>query len=108
MEEKTILLVEIFKALSNPLRLKILKEIREKNVCQCDLALSLKEHPVNISRAIDLLEELGIVERQKRGNKIYPNIKIQKIFKIIEISEEIRKEIAKKRMEKYKSIFYNK
>lgn len=108
MENENILSVDIFKALSNPLRLKILKEIRNKSICQCELASILKENPVNISRAIDLLEELGIVEKEKKGNRIFPNVKILKIFKILEISDEIGKEIIKKRMKKYKNILYKK
>lgn len=108
MENKNILSVEIFKALSNPLRLKILKKIKNKSICQCELASVLKENPVNISRAIDLLEALGIVDKEKRGNKIFPKVKVEKIFKILEISDEIEKEIAKKRMKKYENILYKK
>lgn len=108
MEDKSILSVEIFKALSNPLRIKILKELKNKNLCQCELASILKENPVNISRAIDLLEELGIVDKEKRGNRIFPKVKIEKIFKILEISDEIGKEIVKKRMKKYENILSKK
>lgn len=104
MENEIELLAEIFKSLSNPLRLKILKEIKDKNLCQCDLALALKENPVNISRAIDLLEELGIVERGKKGNRIFPCVKNEKIFKLLDLAEEISKEIVSLRMEKYKKI----
>lgn len=104
MENEEILISEIFKALSNPLRIKILKNLKERNICQCEFALILSENPVNISRAFSLLEDLEIVESEKKGNKIFPRIKNEKIFKLIEIAEEIAKEIASERVKKYSKI----
>ncbi len=104
MEDEDFLIAEIFKTLSNPLRIQILKKLEKENICQCNLAEVLKENPVNISRALDLLEELEIIEREKRGNKIFPKVKIKKIFKLLKGAEDISKEIAKLRMKKYSKI----
>lgn len=104
MEKEEILISEIFKALSNPLRIKILKILKEENICQCEIALKLKENPVNISRAFSQMENLELVESEKRGNKIFPRIKNEKVFKILEIAEEIVKEIASERVQKYSKI----
>ncbi|MEJ5166979.1 MAG: metalloregulator ArsR/SmtB family transcription factor, partial [Thermoanaerobaculia bacterium] len=101
MESEEILISEIFKALSSPLRIKILKILKEKNICQCEFASLLNENPVNISRAFSGLVDLEIVEGEKRGNKIFPKIKNEKVFKLLEIAEEIAKEIASERVKKY-------
>ncbi len=64
----------------------------------------LKENPVNISRAIDSMEELEIIEKDKRGNKIFPKIKIKKIFRLLRDADEICLDTAKLRVKKYKKI----
>lgn len=104
MESEEFLVSEIFKALSSPLKIKLLKGLKEKNICQCELASIFGESPVNISRAFSALEDLEIVEGEKKGNRIFPKIKNKKIFKLIEIAEEIAREIASERVKKYSKI----
>jgi ArsR family transcriptional regulator len=107
MENEEII-SEIFKILSNPTRLKILKALKEENLCQCELAEKLKENPVNISRALSAFEKLDIVNTEKKGQRIFPEIKIEKIFELLDLAEEISKEIVSSRLENYKKFLKKK
>ncbi len=102
--ENEELITEIFKILSNPTRLRILKTLKEECLCQCELAGKLNENPVNISRSLSAFEKLDILKTEKKDRRIFPKVKVKKIFKLLDLAEEISKEIVSLRMEKYKKI----
>ena len=64
---------EIFKALSDETRLRIiyLLATTKKELCCCELTDSLEEPLYNISRQLKILKNAGLVERRKDGRWVY-------------------------------------
>jgi ArsR family transcriptional regulator len=77
-------LVPLFKALSDPTRLKILDLLRargrsccdlitkeERGLCACDIEKAVGLSQAAISHHMDLLRRAGLVEAQKRGRWMF-------------------------------------
>ena len=60
-----------FKALSDEKRLRIVKLLRVKEMCVCELMIALDMTQPNLSHHIRILENEGIVNRTKRGKWVY-------------------------------------
>lgn len=76
---------DYFRALSEPLRLKILNALREREhnvgelteLCECSQA--------NVSKHLSLLAQAGIVERETRGTSVYYRIADRRIYDICDL-----------------------
>lgn len=66
-EEKTNLLSEIFKALGDPTRLKIIYVLSKSPMCVCDIAQILDMSQSAISHHLRLLRNLKLVKFKKEG-----------------------------------------
>jgi ArsR family transcriptional regulator len=77
-------LVPVFKALSDPTRLKILDLLRsrgksccdlitreERGLCACDIERAVGLSQAAISHHMDLLRRAGLVDAQKRGRWMF-------------------------------------
>ena len=77
-------LVPVFKALSDPTRLKILDLLRsrgkscceliareERGLCACDIEKAIGLSQAAISHHMDLLRRAGLVEAEKRGRWMF-------------------------------------
>ena len=62
---------KFFKALSDEKRLRIVKLLREKEMCVCELMICLGMTQPNLSHHIQILENEGIVNRKKKGKWVY-------------------------------------
>jgi len=60
-----------FKALSDEKRLRIVKLLRVKEMCVCELMICLDMTQPNLSHHIQILENVGIVKRTKKGKWVY-------------------------------------
>ena len=62
---------KFFKALSDEKRLKIVKLLMEKEMCICELMICLDMTQPNLSHHIQILENVGLINRTKRGKWVY-------------------------------------
>jgi len=60
-----------FKALSNEKRLRIVKLLKVKEMCICELMICLEMTQPNLSHHIQILENADIVTRTKKGKWVY-------------------------------------
>ena len=60
-----------FKALSDEKRLRILKLLRAREMCICELMIAVDTTQPNLSHHIRILENEGIVSRTKKGKWVY-------------------------------------
>jgi len=81
--------VNIFKALAHPIRLKIIKKLREKIYCVCELKEDVEFSQSNLSQHLKILKEAGIVLCEKDGLRINYRINDYEICKVIDMTEEI-------------------
>lgn len=67
--------VTIFKALSDPTRLKVISALtQEKRICVSDIAQSLKMSVSRVSHHLSMLEKLGFTRHNQEGKQVYYTI----------------------------------
>jgi len=64
-------LAQIFSALSDPTRVRIISALNERELCVCDLAAVLGMTQSAISHQLRLLRNLGLVKYRKDGRIVY-------------------------------------
>lgn len=88
-------MTEIFKALSEESRLRILSILLDKNMCVCELEASLSMTQSNVSRHLSVLKKCGILDSDKNAQWIYyyisPNFKEEQRLLWEYLSENLRK-----------------
>lgn len=62
---------EIFKALGDKNRLRIINILVEKTACVCDIEASLGLSQTNVSRHLKILKDLRIVTKEKKAQWVY-------------------------------------
>ena len=75
--------VDIFKALADPTRLKILECIGKGEKCICEVIPYTGKSQPNVSQHLKVLKNAGLVDERKEGTKILIKISNPKIFDVI-------------------------
>lgn len=66
---------EFLKALSDPTRLKIVRLLNQKQaLCVCDIISELDQPQPTISRHLNQLKQIGILESERKGTWIWYSI----------------------------------
>ena len=66
---------DFFKALSDPTRLKIVQLLNQKQaLCVCDIISELNQPQPTISRHLNQLKQIGILESERKGTWIWYSI----------------------------------
>ena len=68
--------VQIFKALSNPVRLEIIDFLSEGEKCVCEIVEKLNYEQPHISKSLIKLKEAGLIKDRKDGLNVYYSLKI--------------------------------
>jgi ArsR family transcriptional regulator len=76
--------VDIFKALADPTRLKILECIRKKEKCICEIIPYTGKSQPNVSQHLKVLNHAGIINERKDGTRIMVKASNKEIYKIID------------------------
>ena len=85
-----------FKALGNPIRLKILKELTIKEKCVSEVESSVRASQATISQHLAVLKDCGIVKSRKEGNmRCYCLRQPELITRIIDLAEKTKREEMK-------------
>ena len=82
--------VEIFKALADPTRLKILECIKNEEKCICEVIPYTGKSQPNVSLHLKVLKQAGLVNERKNGTKIMLSISDKNIFKLVDLAQKIR------------------
>jgi len=82
---------KIFKALSSPWRIEILKRIAKEPLCQCEFERTMAIDKTTISRHVRELVLANLVEIEQRGVMKILHIKDERIMEIIKLAEDIVK-----------------
>lgn len=81
--------VKILKALSHPIRLKILRKLSNQVLCVCELNKDVEFSQSNLSQHLKILKEANILNSEKKGSWIHYSIKNPEILQVIDIVESI-------------------
>jgi len=64
-------LADMFKALSDPTRLRIVSLLAEAELCVCDLAAALGMEQSAVSHQLRTLRDMHLVRRRREGRRIF-------------------------------------
>lgn len=81
--------IEIFKALADPTRLKILECIRDGKKCICEVIPYTGKSQPNVSLHLKVLNQAGLVNEHKNGTKIMLSIADNNVFRLIDLAQKI-------------------
>jgi DNA-binding transcriptional ArsR family regulator len=79
-------MAEIFKALSDPSRLKIVLSLLNQEHCVCDIAVICSQTDSAISHQLRILRTLKIVKNRREGKIIYYSIDDDHVVSLINMS----------------------
>lgn len=67
--------VEIFKALGDETRIKIVRCLLNQKYCACDFTYDIEKDQTTISRHLKILVDAGLLKSEKKGRNIIYSIK---------------------------------
>ncbi|HSL62803.1 MAG TPA: metalloregulator ArsR/SmtB family transcription factor [Desulfotignum sp.] len=79
-------MVEIFKALSDPTRLKIVLSLLNREHCVCDIAVLCGQSDSAVSHQLRILRTLKIVKNRREGKIMYYSINDDHVVSLIQMS----------------------
>jgi ArsR family transcriptional regulator len=82
--------VEVFKALADSTRLKILECIKDEEKCICEIIPYTGKSQPNISQHLKVIKYAGIINERKDGSRIMVKVSDKNIFKIIEQVKQLK------------------
>jgi ArsR family transcriptional regulator len=82
---------KIFKALSDPTRLKIVELLQKKEICACKFVPLTKKAQPTVSQHLRILETAGIIKSRKEGKMIIYSVTNPKIFDLVEMAKKVSK-----------------
>ncbi len=80
---------QIFKALACKWRIEIIKQIAKQNLCMCDLEAANHIDKTTISRHIAILQNSGIIELKREGQRKRIVLKDPRVLELIDLAEKI-------------------
>jgi ArsR family transcriptional regulator, arsenate/arsenite/antimonite-responsive transcriptional repressor len=82
--------IEIFKALADQTRLKILECVRNGEKCICEIIPYTGKSQPNVSQHLKVMKYAGIIDERKDGNRILIKASNNDIFKIIDQAKKLK------------------
>lgn len=90
MSEKLVnFKAEFFKALANPLRIRILDQLRTEELTVSEIRDRLEVELPNVSQQLSVLRAKKLVVGRKQGNNIYYSCSDPSVFKLLDVAKEI-------------------
>jgi len=83
-EKLTKLRAKIFKALADPIRIKIMDFLRNGEKCVCEIIPYVGIAQPLVSRHLKILKNIGVVKVRKEGNRRYYSVTDPRIFGVID------------------------
>jgi ArsR family transcriptional regulator len=80
---------EFFKALANPIRIKILDELRTEELTVSEIRDRLSVELPNVSQQLAVLKGKKLVKARKQGNNIYYSCIDRTVFKLLDVAKQI-------------------
>lgn len=77
------------KAISHPLRLKILCVVGDEEVCVQDIVDAVGTSQSNISQHLGILRDKGVLQTRKDANRVYYRVADQRTLQLIVLMREV-------------------
>lgn len=89
MSELSQFKAEFFKALSHPLRIRILDELRNGEVAVNDLCARLDVEQSSLSQQLALLRNRNLLTARKEGQSVFYSVRDREIFRLLDAARKI-------------------
>jgi DNA-binding transcriptional ArsR family regulator len=89
MSEVSQFKAEFFKALANPIRIRILDALREGEVGVNELCTRLGVRQSNLSQQLSVLRARNLVEGRKAANNVYYSVRDREVFHLLDVAKTI-------------------
>lgn len=80
---------DLFKILSNPLRIQILNSLRQEEKSVNDIAQWLEVEASSVSQQLAILKRYSLVTGRRQGNYIFYSVNELAIFKVLDAAKEV-------------------
>jgi ArsR family transcriptional regulator len=80
---------DLFKILSNPIRIQILDTLRQGEKSVNDIAQWLEIEASSVSQQLAILRRYNLVKGRREGNYIFYSINEPAIFKVLDAAKEV-------------------
>lgn len=87
-DEDIDLAARSLKAMSHPLRLKILCQLEDKELCVQDIVDAVGTSQSNISQHLAILRDKGIIGSRKSSNRVFYRIADARILRLIDMMRQ--------------------
>lgn len=77
------------KAMSHPLRLKILCVVAEQEICVQDIVEAVGTSQSNISQHLAILREKGVLQTRKDANRVFYSVADARTLQLIVLMREV-------------------
>lgn len=88
-EEHVEIAARALKAISHPLRLKILCVVGDEEVCVQDIVDAVGTSQSNISQHLAILRDKGVLTTRKDANRVYYRVADQRTLQLIVMMREV-------------------
>jgi DNA-binding transcriptional ArsR family regulator len=89
MPELSQFKAEFFKALSHPLRIRILDALREGEVTVGDLTSRLGVEQSTLSQQLAILRIRNLIVARKSANNVFYSVRDSAVFRLLDVAREI-------------------
>jgi len=89
MPELSHFTAEFFKALSHPLRVRVLDSLRGGEVGVNELSARLSVEQTTLSQQLSVLRKSNIVGGRKEGQNVYYSVRDPEIFRLLDVARRI-------------------
>jgi ArsR family transcriptional regulator len=83
--------VEIFKAAADPCRLRILKLLKEGELCVCEIMTALKKPQSSTSHHLSILREAGLIKERRDGKWSYYRLADGAVVEMVKQARALKK-----------------
>ena len=80
---------DIFKAMAQPTRLRIIKLLQDGEHCVCEIFPAIGPDQSNTSRHLQMMLKSGILTRRKDGLKIFYALRHPEVLEMVRLVERI-------------------
>ena len=84
----------IFKALSNEYRIRILKALRDGELCACEIQVVLDAPQSTVASHLRELKDAGLVNTRRQGKWTYYRIGDTAVLQLLDIADALAEETA--------------
>lgn len=79
----------VFRALSDPTRLKILKLLNVREMCVCEIMVALGMTQPTASHHLGVLENAGLITHRRRGRWVFYSLSNQDVLNLLKMADRL-------------------